>query len=200
MRTPPKNKNEYLNKIFGKLTILNFVEPPEYTKSKNKQYYHWVSCSCNCNNSIKTYRLNNLIHGITKSCGCAKYITGKDSPFFTGHGEISGKLFSYIKRTASGGTNKRKRICKDFKISIEYMWKLFLDQNRLCAISGVPIKFSKVSNGSDRTASLDRINSDLGYVEGNVQWVHKTINMMKNVLPVKDFYQWCKLVSDKNNH
>lgn len=200
MKTPPKNKEEYINQKFGKLTILKFVDPPENSKAKLKKYYHWVSCSCDCNNSIQSYRLGNLIHGITKSCGCLKYVTGKGSPFFTGHGEISGKLFSQIKRTAAGGTNKRKRVCKDFDISIEYLWNLFLEQNRLCAISGVPIKFSKLSNGSDRTASLDRINSDLGYIESNVQWVHKTINMMKNVLSVKDFYQWCKLVTDKNTH
>jgi hypothetical protein len=59
-------------------------------------------------------------------------------------------------------------------------------------------KEHKYSATSKVTASLDRIDSSKGYVEGNVQWVHKRINIMKNDLSDSEFIEWCRVVS-KNN-
>jgi hypothetical protein len=192
------NKELYLNKKFNKLTVLKYVSPPKDTKDKLAKYHKWVLCKCDCGNEIVT-RLGNLKANITKSCGCLKYLKGEKSPFFTGCGEISGKFFSHIKRTANGGTNKRKRICKDFNINVEFLWDLFLKQNKKCAITNIPICFSSIfGKFSDGNASLDRIDSNKGYTEDNVQWVHKTINMMKNKLSMDEFTEWCKLVA-KNN-
>jgi UDP-glucuronate decarboxylase len=88
------------------------------------------------------------------------------------YGEIYGKFWGAIRRQA-----EERNI--PFKISIEDAWKLFLTQNRTCAITGVPISFSSKSQLSDGTASLDRINSDKDYSIENVQWVHKKINELK---------------------
>lgn len=58
----------------------------------------------------------------------------------------------------------------------------------VCALSGLPISFA------DRTASLDRINSAMGYEAGNVQWVHKHINKMKLDHPEATFVELCRAV------
>ena len=47
-----------------------------------------------------------------------------------------------------------------------------------------------------RTASLDRIDSEKGYVAGNVHWVHKTVNKMKMEFSVDDFVSVCKEVAE----
>jgi hypothetical protein len=54
----------------------------------------------------------------------------------------------------------------------------------------------------NKTASLDRINSDLGYVYGNIQWIHKDINKMKNDYEQNYFILLCKKVADyeKSNY
>lgn len=193
-----KHTNLYINKKFNKLTILSKSLPPERTTMKGAHYHTWVLCKCDCNKEI-VYRLTDVIYERRTSCGCSTYLRGKDSPFFTGCGEISGKFFSHIKRTANGGTNKRKRLSKEFKITVEFLWDLFLKQDRKCAITNIPINFNtnfgKIFDGS---ASLDRIDSNKGYTKDNVQWVHKTINMMKNKLSMNEFTEWCKLVA-KNN-
>ena len=44
------------------------------------------------------------------------------------------------------------------------------------------------------TASLDRIDSKKGYIEGNVQWVHKNVNKMKMDLDEKEFFSIVKQV------
>lgn len=66
--------------------------------------------------------------------------------------------------------------------------------------SGLKLVFTNESNASltrkNTTASLDRIDSKIGYIEGNVQWVHKDINKMKNSHTHATFLQWCRLCVD----
>lgn len=45
-----------------------------------------------------------------------------------------------------------------------------------------------------RTASLDRIDSTKGYVEGNVQWIHKRLNIMKGKSTDVTFIKDCERV------
>lgn len=108
-----------------------------------------------------------------------------------GYGEISQSQFGDIRYGA-----KDRNI--EFNITIEYLWELFLKQDRLCALSGVLLTFSASSARywENTTASLDRINSDIGYIVGNVQWVHKLINVMKMSLSQDEFLYWCNLVSE----
>jgi hypothetical protein len=49
---------------------------------------------------------------------------------------------------------------------------------------------------SAHTASLDRIDSNKDYVEGNIQWVHKHLNLMKNILSQEYFINLCNKVSN----
>jgi hypothetical protein len=92
--------------------------------------------------------------------------------------------------------NRGYSICVDIK----YVWNLYLQQNKKCALSGLPIEFAIANKkSSETTASLDRINSTKGYVEGNIQWVHKNINIMKNVYEQNYFIFLCKLIAENNN-
>lgn len=79
-----------------------------------------------------------------------------------------------------------------FEVNLEYLWEIFVAQDRRCALSGQIIFFNQ--NG-ETTASLDRIDSSKGYEIGNVQWVHKQINRMKSNLIDRDFYDICATVA-----
>jgi hypothetical protein len=144
-------------------------------------------CECDCGNK-KTIVQQSLTRGLTKSCGCyfQKHI-------FKGYKNFGGQQWSRIKHQA-----KQRNI--EFDITIEYAYDLFEKQNNKCAISGVEIKLNKNYEGkkSLNSASLDRINSDIGYIVGNVQWVHKRVNMMKNNMSEKEFYEWCRIISEYN--
>jgi hypothetical protein len=78
---------------------------------------------------------------------------------------------------------------------MEHAWSLFERQERKCAISGEPLIFEAGRN-SRTTASLDRVDNTKGYVPGNVQWVHKVVNLMRNALPVSEFTRWCALIAE----
>jgi hypothetical protein len=122
------------------------------------------------------------------------YLNGKDNPRFTGYEEMQGAYLTAVKSQA-----KRRGI--EFDISYELLWDIFLKQERKCAYSGIEIFFSRSNlehiNG-DATASIDRIDSSIGYVEGNVQWVHKRINIMKGNMSNEEFLDFCEAVTFKN--
>jgi len=46
------------------------------------------------------------------------------------------------------------------------------------------------------TASLDRIDSNIGYIKGNIQWVSQCINYMKNTMTHEETIKICKLITD----
>jgi hypothetical protein len=125
------------------------------------------------------------------SCGCQTHNLLKKA-LFKGIGEI---YCTFWKGYVSSAEQRKL----EFSISMEYAWNLFLKQNKKCALSGIDLTFQTRSYSSDGTASLDRIDSTKGYVEGNVQWVHKNINMMKQEYSLENFFKWCKLVTEYNN-
>ncbi len=153
--------------------------------SKNKLRRYWL-CQCKCGNK-KEVEHSHLRSGNIKSCGCEQYKKGGEHHSWTGHGEISGNTWDHIKRKRRN-SNKRK-----FTITIEYAWQLFLDQNRCCVLTNLPLSF-----GKPKTACLDRIDSSKGYSKGNVQWIHKDVNWMKNAFSQDYFIHMCQLVTEQH--
>ena len=82
-----------------------------------------------------------------------------------------------------------------FNLTPEYLWELFKEQDYRCALTGWPIGWSEI--GSSHTASIDRIDSDKGYVIGNVQLVHKDVNMAKQQFSQEYFIGLCTAVANK---
>ncbi len=165
---------------FGLLTIRK-----KY-RGKDKRYY--CLCDCECGNE-KLVELAHLISGGCISCGCAqKKITSERT--WKGCGNISGSLWYAIKKSA-----EIRGIA--FRITIDDAWALFKRQDGKCALTGEQLTFARAITGLNGlgTASLDRINSRLPYVSGNVQWVHKVINIMKNKQKEADFVIWCQKVA-----
>jgi hypothetical protein len=63
-------------------------------------------------------------------------------------------------------------------------------------LSGVDIFFGNQYDKDETTASLDRKDSGKGYTLDNVQWVHKRVNIMKNIISDMEFIEWCKKVAN----
>lgn len=170
-------------KKFNKLTVISFSH-------LNKTRHAVWKCLCDCGNeTFAQSRL--LINGAKKSCGCLQNQIGKNSGTWKGCGDLSYTHYSKIIREA-----KIRNIT--FDISIKFLWELYEKQNKKCALSGEPIKFSSKVHIFDRTASLDRIDSNKGYTKDNVQWVHKDINMMKQTHNNEEFLLWCKKITKHN--
>lgn len=74
----------------------------------------------------------------------------------------------------------------------DYLADLLISQDFKCALSGESISAYSARCNS---ASLDRIDSSKGYEVGNVQWLYRTINMMKQSYSQDEFIRMCKAVS-----
>lgn len=188
MYKPQRLRKDLTGKRFGKLIAIRVVD-----RSRNK-HIRW-ECQCDCGNK-KSILSTHLISNKIVHCGCVRRPIGSDHKQWTGYGDISGALWRRIQVGASGNTGRRKM---DITINIKHIWDLFLMQGGKCAISGVEINLNRASTGKYQgTASLDRIDSSLGYISGNVQWVHKDINKMKNSYDQSYFINMCRLVSNNN--
>lgn len=178
-RIPPNIKN-LEGCIFSKLTVLE-------RNGSRKRKAVWI-CKCECG-KITSVTSRSLLSGHSTSCGCNKIRFGRLNPAFKGHEELGGIYVSQIRN----GALSRNLI---FDVTTEFLWNLFLKQDKKCALSGVDITMK--NKGIRGTASLDRIDSLKDYTEDNIQWVHKCVNTIKWNLSQEDFINWCAIVTDYN--
>lgn len=153
-------------------------------------------CLCDCGNiTQQSTRHLNRLNNTVKSCGCLKDSIVKDKKTqWRGYGELPQAWFSlHIK----GKANSKTRSHLDVTIDVQFLWELFLKQNKLCALTGMPLIID--INCGLNTASVDRLDNTLGYTPENVRWVHKDINMLKRVYSDEYFFKLCKQVVTHNN-
>jgi len=170
------NRNKKVNiagQEFGELTAVKQLY-------SNKNGVHWLFV-CSCGNEHITSS-SNVRSGSVKRCAKCNRTHWK------GYGEISGGFWYNIV-----WSSKKRNILLD--ITIEYIWELFERQNRLCALTRQPLEFRRGNRGN---ASLDRIDSSIGYLVGNVQWVHKDIQISKWDHGQERFIELCNLVAKAN--
>jgi hypothetical protein len=140
-----------------------------------------VICSCGYKTDINKHDLlKKDSHMSCKSCS-----------LFKGVGDLTGAYITEIK-------NRAKKRGFDFSITTEYLWNLLIQQKFKCALTGLDITVNKNWRKQYFTASLDRIDSTKGYIIGNVQWVHKTINRLKSNFPEHELIYWAKLLIKQN--
>lgn len=185
------NKMKYNTKkgeIFNYWTVL---ENKYYKKSTSN--HRFVKCLCKCGKE-GLVRIDSLLNNNNKSClNCSIFTKRK---WHKSVGDFSRSHYNEIKQQS-----KARNL--EFNISQEFLWDLFLKQDKKCKISGLNITLSNklIKNHTDRmniSASVDRIDSNIGYIENNVQWVHKYINIMKGALSDNTFISICRIVSNFN--
>lgn len=173
----------------GKLTLLRL---DNLRQDGRLRWRFW--CKCECGEELYRWETS-FVRGAQSSCsGChpTRHNKGEGSSVWKGRGELNGQYWCAIKTSA-----KNRNI--DFNLDIDYAWNLFLKQGSLCALTGLPISIvahKAKREGVIQTASLDRIDSDKPYEEGNVQWLHKDVNRMKQVFSQERFLEICRLVTE----
>lgn len=169
---------------YGMLTILEEINHTTF------------KCLCDCGAvkdiSVRCLRDSDRLC----SCGCQRHPKGADNSNWKGSGVVSGRYFSVLIKSA-----EKRGI--SFDLTIGFLYELLVKQNNRCALSGIEIHCNDAITRL-QTASLDRIDSTKGYIVGNVQWVHKDINKMKQNYQDEYFIVMCKHVAshntEKENH
>lgn len=170
-----KKRKDVTGFVFGKLTII----------CEDGRLHGKVAYKCQCECGIIKRIANYDLFGKNKkyptvSCGCnnPSKKTGPKSIQWRGTENISGSYYDGIKR----GAENRKI---SFDIDINIMDDLLVSQNFKCALTGKQISVV------EKTASLDRINSKIGYTVDNIQWVEKRINRLKNNFTENELFEMC---------
>lgn len=173
---------------FGRWHVLSWDGCKPVTCGGVTRTRSFWACVCVCG-TLKSFPQDELKDA--GSCGCLKSEklrakTGVNHAGWKGHGGISGTLWYAIQKDAL-----RRGI--PFEIGIDYAWAVFKKQKANCTLTGLALTLTGEGKGRG-TASLDRIDNTKGYVAGNVQWLHKDINIMKHTHTTKRFLELCALV------
>ena len=185
---------EMTGKRFGRLVVLSRSGVIQYASGLMRAA--WL-CRCDCGTQ-KVINGSSLREGHTLSCGCFNNEHRGDAnrgrrnlKRWAGIGDMPKMQWTQIKR----GAEKRGLT---IEISHQDCWDLFQAQEGKCALTGVPLAFTFGKRIT--TASLDRIGSSKGYVPGNIQWVHKKVNIMKNIMLPDEFLGWCQRIANHSEY
>lgn len=170
--------------------IFNNLKAIERSHRTNNNTYWKFECLICGNEHIA--HCQEVRRGKIKSCGCSINKRNNNGQW-KGFSELSGRTISHYK------SNAIKRNIS-FEVTGEDLWNVFISQNKKCPYTGIDLSLDckDVSSRTPLNSSLDRIDSKLGYIKGNVQWVYKPINVFKGTFSHEEFINLCKLVY--NNH
>jgi hypothetical protein len=177
-RKPYKNSIDMTGRVFGKLTVVRRL-PNDGAATR------WL-CQCSCGEFMAAQG-GNLRSGGTRSCGCVRRKRGPESLSWKGCGELPGRYWAIARSNAS-----KRGI--EFSVTIQDGWDIYQRQGGKCALTG----WDLVLNApvlTDVTASMDRIDSKVGYIYDNVQWVHKDVNTFKSAYSQEYFIRMCMAVA-----
>jgi hypothetical protein len=90
---------------------------------------------------------------------------------------------SFLKTRYQGVKYRGRKV----EIGAEYLIKMWYDQKGLCAVSGLPMLHK---SGSLFTVSVDRTDSKLDYIEGNIQLVCRCMNLARREHPVEELKEF----------
>jgi hypothetical protein len=188
---------------FNKIVVQKLSDRIEFVKNNNRKpyrKYYWI-CKCDCGAIIEACGetiKNHKIKSCSKCSNRGKFQRTKTyyptTPRIT-DGDAALRMLMW--RT------KDRAIIKslEWNLDFDFLKELIKKQNYKCAISGIKICLAdtvRLHRKLYTTASIDRIDSSKGYIIGNIQWVHKTVNNMKGNQTDADFINMCKKIYEFN--
>lgn len=171
--------SQYIGMKINMLTVIDLVPG---------NGHNMFLCRCDCGNLTKRLPWSFIRNIKCVSCGCLHKNTSYVSKYI---------IRQFWTKLCLNG--KQRDLTIDFPP--EYLDILWDNQKEKCFWSNETITLPKTCydfRDCNFTASVDRIDSNLGYSEGNVCFVSKKINFMKGSLSKEDFIEWCNLISDFN--
>lgn len=203
-KKPVYPKQDLTGKYFSDWYVQSFAG-----RVKGNAIYN-TKCKCGSESLVMACDLKLRKSKRCRSCGnLERYrkspnkAVGPDSPNWKGTKVIPKAQFTKIQYSAT---------TRDilFEITIDDLQELWEEQKGKCVYSGRTLFFNNKSfktkskkGKAFNFASLDRIDSNKGYIKGNIQWVTQNVNLAKQSYfkeefldLIKDIYNHMKL----NNH
>lgn len=109
------------------------------------------------------------------------------------HDNLMSTKNGHIKRTLINIRSKSKKLKIPFNLTLEYLISI---APNTCPVLGIELAWSERTMGKSKASSpsLDKIIPSLGYVVGNVQWLSKKANGMKQDASFQELEKFAKWV------
>lgn len=180
-----KIKEVQIGKKFGRLIILEYIG-----KINGHSYY---KCQCNCG-TIKKVRLDHLIHGRIRSCGCLqREIITEGRKKAIKHGKSRTRLYGVLRDMKTRCYNKNASDYKRYggrgiKICDEWL-------NNYLSFEKWALENGYDENAPKGKCTIDRIDNDKGYSPENCRFI--TIaeqNRNKTYMQTKYGKEWLEKI------
>lgn len=162
------------NSRFNSFILIYEVEPK--IGKTGLKYKQWI-CLCDCGVKFKT--TTKQISKGRKSCGCLsisnrfKNISDED-------------FFKTVKLNHYKTSAKRRNI--DFNLNSDLFFKLITSDCIYCGSK--PLLKNKNKNHTILLNGIDRVDNNIGYIEGNVVSCCYICNKAKGILSLIEFKDW----------
>lgn len=90
----------------------------------------------------------------------------------------------------------RTKLSQRRDLDIEFLMKLYEDQEGKCAVSGRQMTHICGEGNIATNMSIDRLNPLGEYTEDNIQLVCRQVNIMKQRLTQEDLAGWCQDITN----
>lgn len=173
------NNPSLVGQVIGDLSVLSIITKIRKTRVNIYQ------CVCSCGQEVAVPHKQLISYKVT-NCGCKR----PERTWYEGTSFVPANVMSKL---ISGAEKRSKQI--SVLVTAKDIEEVLLKQDFKCALTGLDIAFNSVA--SLCTASIDRIDSNKDYEIGNIQIVHKDVNIMKNKYDNNYFISIAKLIATK---
>jgi hypothetical protein len=179
-----ENVNDIIGDQYGRLTVISYA-------GYGSQGRHMYLCKCSCGNYKEIVRYS-LIKGITKSCGC---LHNEQLAILNKNATNSEK--NHIRNIRRHIKSSAKTRGYEFNLSYDDIKSLVNQSCYYCGLENSNIDKGRCQNteyGLFYYNGIDRIDSNKGYVKGNVVPCCKFCNIAKNTMSQYEFYNWIQRI------
>jgi hypothetical protein len=169
-----------------------------YTKGLKKSQVGWY-CRCDCGTE-KIVAATSLIHQGTHSCGCYRsdMITAvnKKNTGENNYSYIKDRKIAVFRKVFIGYKSTAKRYNRIFNLSFDEFTDIIQKPCVYCGLPPSNIRFNEGRSKNEKYpySGIDRIDSSIGYVMGNVVSCCWDCNRNKGGLSKEQFLAWVERV------
>jgi len=165
-------------------------------------------CSTEFSKELKEYN-RQIKKNSERKWYCSRSCFGKDNVKSLGKYLVTGNVdnliikrkddlspFRPFLRRAKARSVKKS---EEFNLNLQYLKKVWEDQRGVCSLTGKTMSLKESKAWNPWKPSLDRIDSSLGYVVGNIRYICCMGNLAKNRWTDDELVEFCRLVSSNKD-